>query len=108
MTEREQFEKAFPVPDGAVWWDVIEAYCRKNKTTVHQYNDKWLAWQAARATPPEGMAIVLAGFQAISNDTLRGLVNTLGANFPDCIDNDGQPYQSQYLADLLAAAKEAS
>lgn len=51
MTEREQFEKAFPVPDGAVWWDEIEVYCRKNKTTVHQYNDKWQAWQAARATP---------------------------------------------------------
>ena len=79
MTEREQFEKALPVPDGAVWWDVIEAYCRKNKTTVHQYNDKWQAWQAARAASPkvpQGVEEWIAAHQFdVERDNANDVIN---------------------------------
>ena len=33
------------------------------------------------------------------------IAKVLGHDFPDCIDNDGHTYQSQYLADLIALAQ---
>lgn len=41
------------------------------------------------------------------NESLRALVADIervaGPDVPDCIDNDGQPYQSQHLADVIAS-----
>jgi hypothetical protein len=50
---REEFEKVFPVPEGADWWGVLEAYCTKNRASVHPYNHKWQAWQAATSLQAE-------------------------------------------------------
>jgi len=64
-------------------------------------NDAYRLWQATLESQQ-----VPEGYVLINNETLRGIANVLGNDFPDCIDNDGQPYQSQYLADLLTASQE--
>jgi hypothetical protein len=51
MTEREQFEKVFPVPSETVWSDHLSAYVQKNRRVLSAYDDLWQVWQAARATP---------------------------------------------------------
>jgi hypothetical protein len=64
---REEFEKAFPVPENCDWWSVLEAYSTKNRSTVHPYNDKWQAWQAATALQAERVREL--------EEALRGMVH---------------------------------
>lgn len=45
MTEREQFEKVFPVPKDCEW-DGIDAYCWPHTRAPHPYNKIWEGWQA--------------------------------------------------------------
>lgn len=51
MTEREQFEKAFPVPNGGEWSEALRQYCWLYTAAPHQHDAFWQVWQAARATP---------------------------------------------------------
>jgi hypothetical protein len=67
---REEFEKAFPVPENCDWWSVLEAYSTKNRSTVHPYNDKWQAWQAATALQAERVRELEEALQAIVNPIL--------------------------------------
>ena len=55
MTEREQFEKAFPAPQGVEWNESLRAYCWKGTQFLCAHQDWWNVWQA-RATPalPQG------------------------------------------------------
>ena len=61
MTDREQFEKVFPVPVSMVWngftYAIVDAH---EISSCWDYQLRWETWQAARATPalPDGMAIV--------------------------------------------------
>lgn len=54
MTERERFERVFPVPASLVWeFDrYIPRYSSFSDTCV-LYNAKWEGWQAARAASPK-------------------------------------------------------
>jgi len=58
MTEREQFEKVFPVPVSMVWngftYAIVDAH---EISSCWDYQLRWETWQAARATPalPQGV-----------------------------------------------------
>jgi len=52
MTDREQFEKVFPVPVSMVWngftYAIVDAH---EISSCWDYQLRWETWQAARATP---------------------------------------------------------
>ena len=53
---REEFEKAFPVPDGVYWHITCEWYEASSPEYFPDsdfYNDMWKAWQAATALQAE-------------------------------------------------------
>lgn len=57
MSDREEFEKAFPMPLGVKWCDRQQDYTYENYRALDvacSQSGKWQAWQAARAQQGEG------------------------------------------------------
>ncbi|WP_421862463.1 hypothetical protein [Marinobacter adhaerens] len=56
MSDREEFEKRFPVPEGVRWSERQQDYTYEFIQALRitaEYSGKWKAWQAARATDAE-------------------------------------------------------
>jgi hypothetical protein len=52
MSDREEFEKRFPVPLGVKWSELQQDYTFESYRALDvtaSYSGKWQAWQAARA-----------------------------------------------------------
>jgi hypothetical protein len=64
MSDREAFEKRFPVPEGVKWSEKAQDYTYEYLQALRvccTYSGKWEAWQAARAQQGEGVDLTEFG-----------------------------------------------
>lgn len=102
MTEREQFEKAFPVPVSMVWngftYAIVDAH---EISSCWDYQLRWETWQAARATPAQTNTERLAkrirdilGPYNDDTESLQNLISNLVLEHEEYFDRIGQLEQA--------------
>lgn len=105
MTEREKFEREFPLPERCEWSDALSQYCWVYTSAAHPHENFWYVWQAAIAKSqqvPEGMALVPV-------EPTENMIEA--AVYHAMRETDDDSYRAIGLircvwADMLAAAKE--